>query len=237
MGVVSDVAVEFGGFKIKAVWSPPCLFTSVSSLGAGLPSSLHMYGTETKKNSFTFASAGVWKRLLKEIVWSLEARKNLNSTKTVELSKTRVDPCACATFLPVSPGPRCLLLEADVLLFNQNGLHNAVCSWKHQVVACAHGIYIFVCLVLYIYGFEHKNQKNTRQIVEHLLKRHVSLLTTGPRGVATVIFFFFFFFLGIIILLVILIIQLLLSTMCVLPIPCHRPSGLLSKGGHRLFNF
>ena len=61
------------------------------------------------------------------------------------------------------------VLEADVLLFNQNGLHNAVCSWKHQVVACAHGIYIFVCLVLYIYGFENKNQKNTRQIVDHLL--------------------------------------------------------------------
>lgn len=69
-----------------------------------------MYGTETKKNSLTFASAGVWERLSKEIIWGLGARKNLNSTKTVELTKTRVDPCACATFLPVYPGPRCLLL-------------------------------------------------------------------------------------------------------------------------------
>ena len=66
-------------------------------------SSLHMYGTETKKNSFTFASAGVWGRLLKGIVWVLGARKNLNSTKTVELTKTRADPYACATFLPVYP--------------------------------------------------------------------------------------------------------------------------------------
>ena len=30
----------------------------------------------------------------------------------------------------------------------QNGIHNAVCSWAHQVIACAHGIYGFVCFVV-----------------------------------------------------------------------------------------
>lgn len=61
IGVESDVAVKSSVVSKSKRYGRRhvCLFTSVSSLGAGLPSLLHMYGTETKKNSFTFASAGV----------------------------------------------------------------------------------------------------------------------------------------------------------------------------------